>query len=135
MMSLLLKAFALTAVTLATSMANAATFYCKSLSGNAGGQVQLTTGDQVQVTLSLIKNGFTVGRLDFSAPPKTIVGQNLAGDKVPFLRYFDSINAGTVVVSSTLSVEASLFSGKARTGLVIFQQQEVEQYLCQPATK
>jgi hypothetical protein len=134
MMSLLLKAFALTAAALATSMANAATYHCKSLSGDAGGQVQLTTGGQVQVTLSLIKNGFTVGRLDFSAPPKTVIQPNLAGTKVPFLKYFDSINAGTVVVSSTLYVESSLFSRTSRTGLVIFQQQEVEQYLCQLAT-
>jgi len=134
-MALFMKAFALLAMVFAASMAKAATFNCKSISGNSGGQVQLTTGGQFAlVTFSLIKNGITVGRLDFVAPPVVVEQHNLAGEKVPFKRYFDSIDAGTVVVSSTLYVESSLIDGNSAKGLVIFQQQKPEQYLCQPAT-
>lgn len=121
----------------ASITASAANFDCTAISQDVGGKVRLMSqnGSGVGLSFLLIKNEVTVGRLDFVAPPTTVSRQNLRGENVNFLKYYDSLDAGTIVVTSTLLVEQSLLNGTSSQGLVTLQQQNLEQFLCRPATK
>jgi hypothetical protein len=124
-------------VLFASISASAAKFDCTAISQNIGGRVQLISrgGNESGLSFLLVKNNVTVGRLDFPAPPTTVTRQNLEGQEVPFLKFFESLSAGSVVVTSTLLVEQSLLKGQSEQGLVTLQQQNLEQFLCRPATK
>jgi hypothetical protein len=131
-----LKAIFATLV-LTSLSASAATFDCQAISQNVGGRVQLISrgGNQSGLSFLLIKNNMIIGRLDFAAPPTKVTRQNLQGQEVPFLRFFESITSPNVIVTTVLLAEESLLNGQASQGLVTFQQQNLEQFLCRPATK
>jgi hypothetical protein len=134
-MAIFHKAVIFSALTLSLSLAEAANFNCRSLTGQTGGQVRLTVSDSTTpATFALVKNNVVVGRVDFSAPPSVVRLPNLNGEKVSFLKYFDSFQTPNIVVTSLMYVEASLLQTKASSGLLTFQQQKLEKYLCQPAT-